>query len=84
MELIKYIFGDFWRWLGALLFIVVIINVVTQKKIKLTEHDPMDLPAIAPQGATWPYNGKKYIFVKDTWVQLSDTLLNTFPSATEQ
>ena len=95
MEIVKYIFGDFWHWLGALIFLVVIIHGVIanllkailatiQKKDELPEHDPMDLPAIAPQGAIWPYDGKQYIFVKDTWIQLSDTLLNTLSSATEQ
>ena len=89
MEIVKYIFGDFWHWLGALIFLVIIIHGVIalatiQKKNELPEHDPMDLPAIAPQGAIWPYDGKQYIFVKDTWIQLSDTLLNTLSSATEQ
>lgn len=95
MEIVKYIFGNFWHWLGALIFLVIIIDgvivnlfkvilVIIQKKKELPKHDPMDLPTIAPQGTIWPYDGKKYIFVKDTWIQISETLLNNTPSSTPE
>ena len=80
MEIIEYIFGNFWHWLGALIFLVCIIDgvIVNMFRViagfieKKKENNPMELPTKAPQGAIWPYEGKMYMFVDDKWITLDD------------
>lgn len=49
-----------------------------QKKLRefgcKLERDTMELPSEAPQGAIWPWDGKKYIRINDTWVQMTEDL----------
>ena len=40
------------------------------------ESDTFELPTNAPQGAIWPFDGKNYIRINDTWVQLTDDLIS--------
>jgi hypothetical protein len=83
MRYIEFFFGDFWHWLGALIFLMVIvdgffvnlfriINNAVIRKRQSPERDPMIPPTEAPQGTIWPYNGNKYIRIDDTWVKIDD------------
>jgi hypothetical protein len=33
-----------------------------------------ELPTYAPHGTIWPYNGRQYIRIDDTWIELGDNL----------
>jgi len=83
MEITKYLceffFTSLWHWLGGLIFLVVIVDgifvnlfriiLTAVKRVrKLPEHDPMEIPPVAPEGTIWPRDGKRYIFVKGAWV----------------
>lgn len=94
MELIKFIFSDFWHWLGAFVFLVIIVDGIfvnffrviihaLKWKQKVPERDPMDFPEKAPQGTIWPRYGEKYIFINGTWIQLTGTLLKDYETKTK-
>ena len=40
------------------------------------ESNILELPSEAPHGAIWPWNGKQYIRIGNTWVQLEEYSIN--------
>ena len=87
MRYIIFFFGNFWHWLGALIFLVVIvdgfflnlfriINNAIIRKRKIPERNIEEFPANAPNGVIWPFNGKMYIRIDGTWYELGDNIKN--------
>lgn len=62
--------------LGAWLLLCSFIEFEKNQEYEDDESDTFELPTNAPQGAIWPFDGKKYIRINDTWVQLTDDLIS--------
>ena len=62
--------------LGAWLLLGSFIEFEKNQEDEDDESDTFELPTNAPQGAIWPFDGKNYIRINDTWVQLTDDLIS--------